>query len=138
LSLPPAGSNPVVIDSRTAGVNGSWLVRANPGEDIEIRTAAPGDVTISCGGVTLEDDRNYDWSPASALVRLAPDARTEPCFSSPQPQFEITASGFSAAGWFAESKQGPDPVPVTTTYEVCAATCTPSAAVTYPSATPPS
>lgn len=136
LTLPPAGNNPIVIDSRTVGVNGSWLVKANPGESLEIRTAAPGDVTISCGGDALRDDRGYDWSTRSAAVQLADGVTGTACSSGGHTQFEVSASGFSAPGWYVESKQGTDPVPVTTTYQVCSASCTPSNAVTYPSAPP--
>ena len=136
VSLPSPGSNPLVVDSRTAGVNGSWLVKADVGEVLEVRTAAPGEVVISCHGTTLLTDRNYDWLPRTEAVRIGASGASTGCLTVGRAGLAVSASDFPAAGWFVESAQNTDPPRVDATDEICTESCTPSTVVSYPSVAP--
>jgi hypothetical protein len=138
LNLPSSGSNPLLVDSRTAGINGTWLVQANPYEKLEIVTSAPGHITVSCKDRVLRADSQWDWLPRTDPLLVEPlDLSCPAPWGSPgMLQLTVRASGFAKAGWYVEDAEAADPPPQTATYEICDHGCAASTAVTYPSAAP--
>lgn len=105
LALPAVGSNNAILDARRNGSNGAFTVVVPVGQQLDLITAAPGQLTVGCGAAAQNEgveSWRYQHNDLPVDVTACPTLAQHETN-----KLTVVASGFTAPGWLVtESAPG--------------------------------
>lgn len=107
--LPPLTSNggePVILDSRTVGPNGTFTVPATVGSRLDVTAVAPGQIDVQVNGQHLQTDAFWTYDSQTAMIDLS-SAMLHGARAGQNVTLTITATRFASPYWLMGSPAVP-------------------------------
>jgi hypothetical protein len=110
LALPPPDSRGILLDARRTGANGTFTLVARVGEQLRLTTAAPGQLTISCGPHQRFGVASWYYKPYNMDIAVSSLGIGGTCPTTGQPTIQLTvaASRFASPGWIITDSSDPE------------------------------